>query len=81
MLTLIVGAAVGGAAYALAKKRQASTPVAAVTAAGAGLGGAVVTGVALSVASVLVPVALIGGVGWWLFAKKDGPKALGPGRG
>lgn len=81
MLTILVGAAIGGAAYALAKKRQASTPVAAVTAGAAGVGGAVVTGVALSLTSVLLPVAVVGGVGYWLFFRKDGRKALGPGRG
>ena len=80
MLSILVGAVVGGAAYALAKKRKASTPTAAVTATAAGVGGVVVTGLALSVASVLVPVAVVGGLGYWLLTRNNGPKALGPGR-
>ncbi len=79
MLSIILGAAIGGAAYALAKKRKASTPTAAVTATAAGVGGAVVTSLLLT-PFVMIPVA-IGGVGYYLMRRSNRQKALGPGSG
>lgn len=78
MLSIIFGAAIGGAAYALAKKREASTPTAAVTATAAGLGGAVVTSFLLT-PFFMIPTAL--GVGYLLMRRNNRQKALGPGQG
>jgi hypothetical protein len=80
MLSIIFGAGIGGAVYALAKKRKASTPTAAVTATAAGVGGAVVTGLMLSAATVVVPIAVVGGLGYWFLRRGKAQKALGPGR-
>lgn len=79
-MSLIIGALIGGAAYALAKKRRASTPTAAVGATAAGVGGYIVSGLVLSAATVMVPVAIVGGLGYYLLRRGNRQKALGPGR-
>lgn len=78
-LSLLIGAAVAGGTYVYSKRRKASTGESVAAAAVTGAGSIV----AASVLSALFwPVLLIGGplaAGYYL-GKKNGPKALGPGR-
>jgi ABC-type phosphate transport system permease subunit len=80
MLSALIGFAVGGATYAFAKKKQASTGTAAATATAAGVGGMVVGSLVIGAATVVVPLAVAGGVGYWLAKRGNKPRALGPGR-
>lgn len=80
MLSLLVGAAVGGVTYAYAKQRRAATGPSVAAAAATGAGSAIAVSVTASLLAAFWPLALIGGVGY-LVARNLGKeqKALGPG--
>ncbi|MBL8976088.1 MAG: hypothetical protein JNK56_36120 [Myxococcales bacterium] len=76
----MIGFGVAGATFAYAKKQQASNGTAAAAATATGVGTAVVGSLVLAASSVLIPAALVGGIGYWYFKRGDKPKALRAGR-
>jgi hypothetical protein len=80
MILSIIGFAVAGATYALAKKQGARTATAAVAATATGVGSAVVGSVVVASATVVLPLAAVGGIGYLYFKRGNKPKALRAGR-
>lgn len=81
MLLAMIGFGVAGATFAYAKKQQATNGTAAVAATATGVGTAVVGSLVLAASSVLIPVALVGGIGYLYFKRGDSKhKALRAGR-
>jgi len=78
-MLLAIGFGVAGATFFYAKKQQASNGTAAVAATATGVGTAVVGTVVVAASSVLVPVAVVGGIGYW-FVRRNKTKAPGTGR-
>lgn len=79
MLLAMIGFGVAGATFAYAKKQELSNGTAAAAATATGVGTAVVGSLVLAASSVLVPVAVVGGIGY-LYLKRDKAKALRSGR-
>lgn len=79
MLLAMIGLGVAGATFAYAKKKDASNGTAATAAAATGVGTAVVGSLVVAASGVLVPVAVVGGIGYW-FLRRGKNKALGAGR-
>ena len=79
MLLTMIGLGVAGATFAYAKKKDASNGTAATAAAATGIGTAAVGTLVVAASGVLVPVALVGGIGYW-FLRRNKPKALRAGR-
>ena len=80
MLLAMIGFGVAGATFAYAKKQEASNRTAAVAATATGVGTAVVGSVVVAASSVLVPVAVVGGIGYWFYKREDKPLSLRDGR-
>jgi hypothetical protein len=80
MFLSIIGFAVAGATFAFAKNRGARTGTAAAAATTAGVGSAVVGSLVLASATVVLPLAAIGGIGYFYFKRGNKPKALRAGR-
>ena len=81
MFLSIIGFAVAGATYALAKKQRARTGTAAAAATATGVGSAVFGSVVIASASVVLSLAAVGGIGYLYFFKRGNkPKALRAGR-
>ncbi len=80
MLLAMIGFGVAGATFAYAKKQDASNGTAAAAATATGVGTAVVGTVVVAASSVLVPVAVVGGIGYWFFKRGGKNKTLGTGR-
>lgn len=80
MILSIIGFAVAGATYAFAKKQGARTGTAAVAATATGVGSAVVGSVVAATATVVLPLAAVGGIGYLYFKRGNKPKALRAGR-
>jgi hypothetical protein len=78
ILELAIGAAVGGATYALRRRTPADTVPAATTAVVAGAGSAAVTGLLWSLLGPITLVALPAAA-YWAWTRRR-PKALPPGR-
>ena len=76
MLLAMIGFGVAGATFAYAKKQEASNGTAAAAATATGVGTAVVGTLVVAASSVLVPVAAVGGIGYWFYRRGKGPKAL-----
>jgi cytochrome bd-type quinol oxidase subunit 2 len=77
ILELTIGAGMAGAAYAFAKKKNASTGQSVAAAAVTGIGSFAATAV---VSAIFLPVLLVGGplaLGYY-FVKRSTPKALPP---
>ncbi len=77
MLLTMIGFGVAGATFAYAKKKDASNGTAATAAAAMGVGTAVVGSLVVAASSVLVPVAAVGGIGYWWVKRSNKGKALG----
>lgn len=80
MLLAMIGFGVAGATFAYAKKKQVSNGTAAAAATATGVGTAVVGSLVVAASSVLIPAAVVGGIGYWFFKRGDKPKALRAGR-
>jgi len=80
MFLTIIGFAVAGATYAFAKKQGARTGTAAVAATTTGVGSAVVGSFMIASATVVLPLAAIGGIGYLYFKRGNKLKALRAGR-
>ena len=89
MIELIIGGAIAGATYALAKKKKASNGQAALAAAATGTGAAGVTWAAFAFLGLVWPVALVAApvaAGYWWASRRSSKqvtgsrqKMLGPG--
>jgi hypothetical protein len=80
MFLTIIGFAVAGATYAFAKKQGLKTGTAAAAATTTGVGSAVVGSFVIASATVLLPLAAVGGIGYLYFKRGNKPKALRAGR-
>ena len=76
MFLTIIGFAVAGATYAFAKKQGLQTGTAAAAATTTGVGSAVVGSFVIASATVLLPLAAVGGIGYLYFKRGNKPKAL-----
>ena len=79
VIELMIGGAVAGATYAIAKKKKASNSQAALAAAAVGTGTAGATWAALAIVGLIWPVALLAapiGAGYWWMSRR-GTKQVG----
>lgn len=80
MFLTIIGFAVAGATFAVAKKQGAKNRTAAVAATTTGVGSAVLASLVIASATVVLPLAAVGGLGYLYFKRGNKPKALRAGR-
>jgi 4-hydroxybenzoate polyprenyltransferase len=83
LLELIIGGAVAGATYALAKKKKASNKQAALAAAATGTGTAGAAWAALAILGLVWPVAIVGvpiAAGYWWMKSRDAKQVAGSDR-
>jgi hypothetical protein len=79
-IELMIGGAVAGATYAIAKKKKASNGQAALAAAAVGTGTAGATWAALAIVGLIWPVALLAAPiagGYWWMSRRDSKQVGG----